>query len=76
MDVHEQSAMGLDSRAVSDRVTKQIVTIFSKTCNKVHITDVTHFSIGQKNIACTSLFFLHTRQGFTRFSQVLTGFHI
>ena len=33
MDVHEQSAMGLDSRAVSDRVTKQIVTIFSKTCN-------------------------------------------
>ena len=34
MDVHEQCAMGLDSRAVSDLVTKQIVTIFSKTCNK------------------------------------------
>ena len=33
MDVHEQSAMCLDSRAVSDRVTKQIVTIFSKVCN-------------------------------------------
>ena len=33
MDVHEQSAMGLDSRAVSDWVTKKIVTIFSKTCN-------------------------------------------
>ena len=34
MDEHEQSAMGLDSQAVSDRVTKQIVTIFSKTFNK------------------------------------------
>ena len=27
INVHEQSAMGLDSRAVSDRVPKQIVTI-------------------------------------------------
>ena len=27
MDVHDQSALGLDSRAVSDRVTKPIVTI-------------------------------------------------
>ena len=26
--------MGLESRAVSARVTKQIVTIYSKTCNK------------------------------------------
>ena len=36
MDVHEQSAMDLGSQAVSDRVTKQIVTIFSKTCNNTH----------------------------------------
>ena len=34
IDVHEHSAMDLDSRAVSERVTKQIVTIFSKTCKK------------------------------------------
>ena len=26
--------MGLESRAISARVTKQIVTIFSKTCDK------------------------------------------
>ena len=33
MDVHVQSAMGLNSLAVSDWISKQIVTIFSKTCN-------------------------------------------
>ena len=26
--------MGFESRAISDRVTMQIVTIFSKTCDK------------------------------------------
>ena len=44
MDVHEQSAMGLDSRAASDRVTKQTVTIFSKTCNN----EVFHIVINSK----------------------------
>ena len=33
--MHEQSAMGSETRAKTDRVTKQIVTIFSKTCNKL-----------------------------------------
>ena len=28
--------MGFESRAISARVTKQIVTIFSKTCDKAH----------------------------------------
>ena len=45
MNVHEESAMGLDSRAVSDQVTKQIVTTFSKTCNKG-----TYTSFGYKNL--------------------------
>ena len=27
--------MGFESRAISARVTKQIVTIYSKTCNKL-----------------------------------------
>ena len=32
--------MGFESRAISARVTKQVVTIFSKTCDKsgYHIT--------------------------------------
>ena len=34
ISMHEQSAMGWETRAITDRVTKQIVTIFSKTCNK------------------------------------------
>ena len=33
MGSHEQAVMGFDSRAVSARVTKHFVTIFSKTCN-------------------------------------------
>ena len=33
MGSHEQADMGLLSRAVSARVTKHVVTIFSKTCN-------------------------------------------
>ena len=28
--------MGFESRAISARVTKQIVTIFSKTCDNAH----------------------------------------
>ena len=32
--MHKQSDMGSATRATTDRVTKQIVTIFSKTCNK------------------------------------------
>ena len=31
----ERAVMGFESRAVSARVTKHIVTIFSKTCNFV-----------------------------------------
>ena len=34
ISMHEQSAMGWETRAITDWVTKQIVTIFSKTCNK------------------------------------------
>ena len=33
ISMQEQSAMGSETRAITDRVTKQIVTIFSKTCN-------------------------------------------
>ena len=33
ISMHEQSAVGSEKRAITDRVTKQIVTIFSKTCN-------------------------------------------
>ena len=29
--------MGFESRAISARVTKQIVTIFSKTCDKLFL---------------------------------------
>ena len=31
--------MGFESRAISARVTKQIVTIFSKTCDKYKYSD-------------------------------------
>ena len=34
ISMHEQSAMGSETRAIMDRVTEQIVSIFSKTCNK------------------------------------------
>ena len=34
MGSHERTVMGLESRAVSARVTKHFVTIFSTTCNK------------------------------------------
>ena len=30
ISMHEQSAMGSETRAITDRVTKQIVTIFSE----------------------------------------------
>ena len=32
MGSHEQTVIGLESRAISAGVTKQFVTIFSKTC--------------------------------------------
>ena len=35
--MYEQSVMGSETRAVTDRVTKQIVTIFSKTCYNILI---------------------------------------
>ena len=35
MGSHERAVMALESRAVSVRVTKHFVTIYSKTCNKL-----------------------------------------
>ena len=40
ISMHEQSDMGSATRAITDRVTKQIVTIFSKTCNKTFKWDM------------------------------------
>ena len=39
MGSRERAVMGLGSRAVSARVTKHFVTIFSKTCNKRQYSD-------------------------------------
>ena len=36
--------MGFESRAISARVTKQIVTIFSKTCDNGCYTVTLHFT--------------------------------
>ena len=38
MDAREGRIMGFESRAISARVTKQIVTIFSKTCDNYRKT--------------------------------------
>ena len=39
ISMHEQSDMGSETRAITDWVTKskQIVTIFSKTCNNMYL---------------------------------------
>ena len=37
MGSHERTVMALESRTVSARVTKYLVTIFSKTCNIISI---------------------------------------
>ena len=42
MGSHEWAVLGLESRAVSARVTKHFVTFFSKTCNNAHYTMVLH----------------------------------
>ena len=36
--------MGLETRAITDRVTKQIVTILSKTCNNTHLNKFENYS--------------------------------
>ena len=50
--------MGFESRAISARVTKQIVTIFSKTCDKYKIATV---SIKQKAVTTLRFWFNATR---------------
>ena len=40
MGSHEQAIMGLESRAVTARVTKHFVTIFSTTCNSNTLTEI------------------------------------
>ena len=47
MGSREQAVMGLESHALSTRVTKHFVTIYSKTCNNKN-----YFSDFLQNIGC------------------------
>ena len=41
MGACEQAVMDFESQSVSARVTKNVVTVFSKTCNKYFIIHMT-----------------------------------
>ena len=45
--------MGSATRAITDRITKQIVTIFSKTCNKVKLFRFLHDLVRKCDIVTT-----------------------